>query len=268
MLNPIANFIKYWKCKTQSVDSAVSEEQWRQAEAHLPFLDFLEPGQRKKLRACAREFLGKKEFYGAHDLPLTDEMLLVIALQACLPILNLGLNHYSGWVGIVVYPGGFVVPRHEIDEIGLVHEHRDEVLGEAWEDGPVLLAWEIRDEDQRPYKVNVVIHEFAHKLDMTNGGPNGLPPLPASMSVMTWTDIFCKAYEQLCDQVEAGEKTFIDPYATEHPAEFFAVVTEAFFQTPCLLQQVFPAVYAQLQQFYQLDPAAGERRIVAQQTMI
>jgi len=269
MLNPITNFIKYWKCKSQNVAADISNDQWRKAEAYLPFLDFLKTEQRKKLRNCAAEFLCQKEFYGAHDLVLTDDIFLVISLQACLPVLNLGLNHYHDWVGIVVYPGGFVVPRREMDENGLVHEYKDELIGEAWENGPVLLAWDCHTDDEEiQYQANVVIHEFAHKLDMSNGGANGLPPLPASMSVMTWSEIFCAAYEQLCDQVSAGEKTLLDPYATEHPAEFFAVVTEAFFETPCLLQQAFPCVYAQLQQLYQLDPASGERHLLSKQTVV
>ena len=122
----------------------------------------------------------RKEFHGAQGLRLTDEMLLGIALQACLPILNKGLDAYRSWVGVIVYPGNFVIPRHEMDEDGVVHEYDDEVLGEVWEGGPVVLSW--FPGHLAPDGVNVVIHEFAHKLDMENGGADGFPRLPAGMS--------------------------------------------------------------------------------------
>ncbi len=236
----------------------VAEETWRAVERRLPFLDFLDDVQRARLRRLAIDFLAEKQFHGAHGLQLTDEMLLAIALQACLPILNIGLGAYHGWVGVVVYPGDFIVPRREIDEDGVVHEYDDELLGEAWEGGPVLLSW--FPEDDAPEGVNVVIHEFAHKLDMENGGVDGLPPLPAHMSRSAWAAAFGAAYERFCAQVDGDEDTVLDPYAAEHPGEFFAVASEAFFETPTLLQAEFPEVYDQLHRYYGLDPAAGGAR--------
>jgi len=235
----------------------IAEETWREVEATLPFLGFLEEADRLRLRAMATEFLAVKQFHGAQGLQLTDRMLLAIALQACLPVLNLGLQAYSGWVGIVVYPGDFVIPRKEMDADGVVHEYDDEVLGEAWEGGPVLLSW---FEDEAPEGVNVVIHEFAHKLDMENGGVDGLPRLRPGMSAQAWAEAFEPAYEQFCAQVDADEETLLDPYGAEHPGEFFAVATETFFEAPALLQEAFPEVYRQLGRYYRLDPAAGEGR--------
>ena len=101
-------------------------------------------------------------------------MLLEIALQACVPVLNLGLDWYDDWVGVVVYPGDFVVPRRVTDDAGVVHEYEDTLVGEAWEGGPVLLSWQ--PESLAADGINVVIHEFAHKLDMRNGEPDGLRP--------------------------------------------------------------------------------------------
>src|SRR5690606_37859499 len=149
------------------------ERLWQRVERRLPFLDFLPAADRQRLRDMAIEFLRNKQFHGAHGFAVTDEIMLGIALQACLPVLNIGLQAYRGWVGIVVYPGDFVIPRQVMDEDGVMHEYDDEVLGEAWEGGPVLVSW--FDEDEAPEGVNVVIHEFAHKLDMENGGVDGFP---------------------------------------------------------------------------------------------
>ncbi len=236
----------------------VDAAQWARVEAALPFLDFLDPGDRLRLRDMALDFLEIKQFHGAQGLQLDDDMLLAIALQACLPVLNIGLEAYAGWVGVVVYPGDFIIPRREVDEAGVLHEYDDEVLGEAWEGGPVIIAWFAGA--QQPAGVNVVIHEFAHKLDMENGGVDGLPRLHAGMSRAHWATVFSAAYEDFCAEVDRGVETAIDPYGAEHPGEFFAVVSEAFFETPIVLQNRFPAVYDQLSQFYRLDPAAGQIR--------
>lgn len=233
---------------------AVPAEQWQRVERTLPFLARLLPDERLRLREMALEFLRRKEFHGAQGLQLDDDMLLAIALQACLPVLNIGLQAYDGWVGIVVYPGDFVIPRRTVDEAGVLHEYDDEVLGEAWEGGPVLIAW--FDEEDGPSGVNVVIHEFAHKLDMENGGVDGLPRLRPGMSRQAWAEAFARAYEDFCAEVDRGIDTDIDPYAAEHPAEFFAVVSEVFFEAPELLARRFPAVHAQLSLLYGIDLAA------------
>lgn len=239
----------------------VTPEHWARVEAGLPFLDYLDEHDRVRLRALTLEFLAEKEFHGANALVVSDDMMLTIALQACLPIVNIGLDAYRGWVGIIIYPGDILVPRSVLGDDGVVHEFADSLLGEAWSDGPVLLAWNGRPELSDG--VNVVIHEFAHKLDMANGEADGFPRLHAGMSRHTWSSVFSQAYEHLCDQVDAGEPTLLDPYAAEHPAEFFAVTSEVFFETPCVLEETYPAVYQQLCAFYRLDPAAGERRIHA-----
>jgi Mlc titration factor MtfA (ptsG expression regulator) len=237
----------------------VDDEVWQRVESNLPFLDFLPTPDRRRLRDLALDLLAEKECHGAQGLELTDEILLGIALQASLPVLNIGLEAYRGWVGIIVYPGDFVIPRHVIDEAGVVHDYNDEVLGEAWAGGPVLVSW---FGGHHPVGVNVVIHEFAHKLDMANGEADGFPPLPARMSRRDWAAAFTPAYEALCAQVDAGHASALDPYGSENPGEFFAVASEAFFETPGLLQNAFPAVYDQLKSYYDLDPAAGQARLI------
>ncbi len=230
----------------------VADAQWARVEATLPFLDYLEPVDRPRLRQLALEFLASKQFHGAHGFVLNDDMLLSIALQACLPVLNIGLDAYKGWVGVVVYAGDFIIPRHEYDEAGVVHEYAVDALGEAWQGGPVLLSW--FDGKAQPFGVNVVIHEFVHKLDMQNGSVDGLPPLQPGMSREGWADAFSSAYAAFCEEVQRGWRTTIDPYAAEHPGEFFAVVSEVFFETPHVLQERFPQVYEQLVLLFGVNP--------------
>lgn len=234
--------------------ATVSEAQWQRVEAGLPFLAYLPADARARLRTLALEFLDQKTFHGAGGIELTDDMLLAIALQACLPILNTGLGAYRDWVGVVVYPGDFVIPREEMDEDGVVHEYDDPALGEAWPGGPVIVSWQ---PDAAVDGLNVVIHEFAHKLDMCNGQADGFPPLGPDMPRAAWARTFAAAYEDFCDRVDAGRPLPIDAYAAESPAEFFAVMSETFFETPVKLRAAYPAAYAQLRRLYGLDPAAG-----------
>jgi len=246
------NFVRLFDRWRKQVPVLIDEAQWRAAEYPYPFLDRLTEDERHRLRTLATEFIASKEWSAARDLQLTPAIQLSIALQACLPILNLGLDWYDGWVGIIVYPGDFVVPRHVVDEFGVAHEYDDTVLGEAWEGGPVLLSW-FEDEGEMG-DVNAVIHEFAHKLDMSNGAADGLPRLHKHMSVAAWHAAFAPAYEDFCCRIDAGQTTDIDPYAAEHPSEFFAVTSEVFFEAPGLLCASYPAVFEQLCLFYRQRP--------------
>ncbi|MCL2590994.1 MAG: zinc-dependent peptidase [Betaproteobacteria bacterium] len=252
---------KRWLALPDRQDMPIPDGLWACIETRLPFLAWLPDEARFRLRVLSKDFLAEKEFYGAQGFCLDDKIILTIAMQACLPILNhRGLATYHDWVGIVVYPGDFVVPQRIMDETGVVHEYEEVLLGEARADGPVLLAWFDNDP---PAGVNIVIHEFAHKLDMvSNGGnANGCPALPSSMSRKAWVETFSAAYERLCRLDDAGIETILDPYATASPAEFFAVASETFFEAPMSLRADFPAVYAQLAAFYGLDTATGEEKL-------
>ncbi|MEK7736818.1 MAG: M90 family metallopeptidase [Pseudomonadota bacterium] len=250
--------LREWLRRRNAARIAVTAEQWAHAEMRLPFLGHLSNQERIRLRELALQFLAEKQMSGARGLELNALIQLSIALQACLLVLNLGLDWYRGWVGIVIYPGDFVIPRQQVDEHGILHEFDDAVLGEAWQGGPVILSW--FGERQETDGINVVIHEFAHKLDMGNGAPDGLPPLRPGMSRDAWINAFAPAYENFCGRVDQSEldgvETALDPYAAESPAEFFAVMSEAFFETPQLLREEYPAVYAQLKLFYRQDPLA------------
>jgi Mlc titration factor MtfA (ptsG expression regulator) len=245
-------WLKKWLRRRALHQSFVAQEQWQRVEAQMPFLAYLDADERQRLRQLALQFLGEKALHGAHDFALSLDDRLAIALQACLPILHLGLDYYAGWVEAIVYPGEFVVPRSVVDEDGIVHEYDDVLSGEAWEGGPVVLSWP--QEGDSEAGVNVVIHEFVHKLDMLNGETNGQPPLHADMSRAEWQRDFSAAYQDFIGRLDNGEETPLDEYAGEHPAEFFAVASEAFFVDPRRLLDAYPAVYRQLARFYRQDP--------------
>jgi Mlc titration factor MtfA (ptsG expression regulator) len=180
-------------------------------------------------------------------------MRIHVALQACLLILNLDFEYYAGWHAVILYPGDFRVSKELVDEVGVVHLWHEELSGESWVQGPVILSW---DAIAAPSDTctNIVLHEFAHKLDMRNGFADGCPPLPPELSNADWTRDFQTAYVKLCAALDRDEMVRIDDYAGESPAEFFAVISEAFFLAPLVVQSDFPAVYRQLAAFYRQDP--------------
>ena len=228
------------------------EELWQSTLAALPFLARLNDDERLRLRLLAEQFLAQKEFTSAGGLVLTDAMCASIAVQGCLPVLNLGLECYRDWVGVVVYPDEFVIPRSVEDEFGVVHEYDDIASGEAWEGGPLLISWQ--DAQMAGEGYNVVIHEFAHKLDMRNGEADGIPALHSGLSEKEWISVFDTALENFCQRLDAGEETRIDPYASESPAEFFAVICEVFFETPLTLAEEYPALYTLFCRYFRQDP--------------
>jgi MtfA peptidase len=235
-----------WRRRRVLEKHRIDDALWQHVTAPLWFMP-----RSEKLRQLALLFLAEKQFTGAHGMEVTDAMRVSIAAQACLPILELGMDWYSGFTGIVVYPGDFRVQRTETDEHGVVHEWDDELAGEAMPGGPVVLSWDATANDP---EINVVIHEFAHKLDMLNGAADGLPPLHPGMDRAAWARTFEQAYGGFCDAVDRGKETWLDPYAGEHPSEFFAVISEAFFEQPAETKRRYPDVYHQLKLFYKQDP--------------
>jgi Mlc titration factor MtfA (ptsG expression regulator) len=157
---------------------------------------------------------------------------------------------------VIVYPDEFVAEYEYVDEAGVAHRVEEPMTGESWERGPVILSWADAEEAGTGVAYNVVIHEFAHKLDMLNGAPNGFPPLHANMSRAEWSRAFTAAYQDFCIRVDEDRALEIDEYAAESPAEFFAVASEVFFESPETIQRLYPDVYAQLAGFYRQDPAA------------
>ena len=257
-------FIREWLDRRVLAQSLISVEEWEQAFAALPVLQPLSEAERHQLRDLATLFLHHKAIDGAQGLEVSRPMSLIIALQACLPILSLGLAHYRGWSSVVVYPSAFVARRVIRDEDGVEHQVRDELLGEAWLQGPVVLAW---DESQYAGHIdgcNLVIHEFAHKLDMQNGDANGFPPLHRDMDADDWTRVFSQSFDTFTELCRRGEDIGIDDYAATSPAEFFAVLSEIFFEQPSLLQGRFDDVYRLMKQYYRQDPLARMSTVAVQ----
>jgi Mlc titration factor MtfA (ptsG expression regulator) len=140
-----------------------------------------------------------------------------------------------------------------------VHRQDEALAGEAMHRGPVVLSWPdvAASADWDGTQMNLVIHEFAHKIDMQNGDANGCPPLPDADARREWQKVMREAYEDFGARVDTGEDTAIDPYAAETPGEFFAVLSEVFFAEPRLLVNEYPAVYREFTRFYRQDPAAA-----------
>ncbi len=247
-----------WRRRRILGKSRLDDATWRRVTERLSFVARLNAGERARLRDLAILFLHGKQISAAGGLELNPEMKLGIAVQACILVLELGIEHYDGWFEVIVYPDEFV-SGHEIrNREGLVETDQTSYAGQAWLRGPVILSWADVEHAGDMDSMNVVIHEFAHKLDMLNGTANGFPPLHAGMNRQLWSQTFNAAYQDLCRRVKAGERTEIDPYATESPGEFFAVVSEAFFELPDIVRVIYPQVYEQLAQFYRQDPASRE----------
>ncbi len=210
--------------------------------------------EKQSLRELAILFLHHKIFEGANGFVVTQAMTLIIALQASIPILKLGLEGYQGWVSVIVYPAGFAPKRVIVDEFGVQHSVQSNLSGEAWQRGPVVLAWNDTEHAGIIDGHNLVIHEFAHKLDMQTGDANGFPPLHTGMSSSAWFEAFSKGFKDFEHRCSRGKHIGINCYAAASPAEYFAVLSEVFFERPDIILQHYPKVYQQLRQYYRQDP--------------
>jgi len=230
---------------------------WRRVVKETPLLAQLPKGELRRLRELASLFLHHKAVVGAGDFELDEFQRVSIAAQASLLVLNLGLDWFDGWSEVIVYPDAFIAPHRELDEAGVLHEGDRGLSGEAWGRGPVILSWaDIAPSSQGHHKAdgsNVVLHEFAHKLDFLDGAANGIPPLHPGNEQQEWARDFSRAYDDLTHH-SFHHSGGIDRYATTSPAEFFAVMTELFFEDPQPLQQHYPVIYDELQRFYKQDP--------------
>jgi len=248
---------RVWQRKRILARNPISTELWRRVVDSLPILDGLSDEELTRLRERAVLFLHEKRLTALPGVELQAEDRLRLALQAELPLLHLAeLGWYRGFHEIVLYPDDFISPQKHRDPAGVEHEWDGEHSGEAWLQGPIILAWPGVQESGGWEGYNLVIHELAHKLDMLNGDANGLPPLHRNMHIEAWASAMQSAYDQLDAVLDADPDadTPIDPYAAENPAEFFAVTSEYFFSAPDVLHQTFPEVYAQLAAFYRQDP--------------
>lgn len=261
---------------------------WQTCVAHLPFLERLPAPDLARLKTLSETLLATKNITGVGGFELSDENAVLIAAQASLLVLNLTLDLYRDMAGIIVYPAAFILPQRQMDEAGVVHEWREPVSGEAIDaGGAVVLSWEDVEGGAMPAAgYNVVIHEFAHKIDMRHGAANGRPPFLAAyhqdITVQAWQQAFSAAYDDFTQRLDAIDRQLpddfdpdsardaaryeelctalpLDPYAGTHPAEFFAVASEAFFVMPEPLAADYPDVYRLLSLYYRQNPLTHEQ---------
>ena len=238
-----------------------------------PWLEDLPTEDRSKLCVLMAEFLSIKAINGAHGLIVTDEMRVAIAAQACLPVLHLGLAHYGDFSEIVVHAGAFEVHRQHTDDIGLITELHEVLAGESIDGGPVVLSWEdVAEPGFSAHPGNVVIHEFAHKLDLADGLADGCPPMSAGLR-RRWLVCLDAAYEAFCAKLDDIESSIpsdidpeseqadawygtlpLDPYAATDPCEFFAVAAERHFVDPHGFAEAFPELHDCFVTFFQQSP--------------
>ncbi|MFN3303701.1 MAG: zinc-dependent peptidase [Roseateles sp.] len=253
--------LRSWREQRAARRHAIPEALWQLTLLRYPFLARRSEADLAELRRLCSLFLADKEFHGVGGFEVTDEVAVAVAAQACLPVLRLGLSWYDGFVGIVMHEGEVVAQRHYEDENGVVHEYDEELAGEAMEGGPLMLAWNAIAVSNDPAQFgvdevfNVVIHEFAHVIDMRDGLADGVPPLDATERER-WITAIDAEWERFCQRIDAGEETLIDPYGGEAVEEFFAVAVEAFFVAPVAMRAEEPAMYELLAGFFRQDPAA------------
>lgn len=235
----------------------IPEALWQATLRSYPFLGWRSPARLHTLRQLTTLFLARKQFTPLDGLTLTDEMAIAIAAQACLPVLRWGLAPYASFVGVVIRADQVVAQREWMDDAGVVHHHEEVLAGEAQPDGPIMLSWtDIHDEARSHQGYNVVVHEFAHALDMHNGpDADGCPPLPRDISRAEWLETFWQGFDAHRNALAHGDPTWLAPYAASQGlVEFFPVVCEAFFTAPHHLMQEQPAVHALLCRYFQESP--------------
>ena len=265
--------------------ATIPEDLWKATLRQLPFLDRLDTNERQRLKSLCERLLHRKPLSGARGFEVSDEIAVLIAAQACLLVLHLDLGLYDDMSAIIVFPDAFGIRQQHVDDAGVVHEWDEELAGEAVEQGgAVVLSWMDVQSQQAPGAAhNIVIHEFAHKIDMGRGAANGCPPflkpLHDPVELSDWPAVFSAAYDDFCQRVDRMEDSLpedfdfdqpdhadrydalaaalpLDPYASRDPAEFFAVASEAFFVQPAPLAAAYPAVYRKLAAYYRQDPLA------------
>ena len=237
----------------QSIPSAL----WRDIRGALPWTSALDAAREARLAQLASRFLHEKAITPIGDLVLDERDRGVLAAACCLPLLEFGETGLRGWSQLIVYPEAFRVNRTHVDAAGVLHEWEDELIGESWDTGPLILSWAdvLADCEDPRAGFCVAVHEMAHKIDVLDGELDGTPPLPGPWQ-RGWARDFQAAYDAFVEAVDAGRDTAIDSYAAEAPEEFFAVASEYHFSDPQLLRAEMPKVAAHLERFYGPSPFA------------
>lgn len=245
----------------------ISDTLWRDALLEVPLFDDLSSEEENRLRSSVEQFLHEKWIEGAKGLEVTDRMKVLIAAQACLPVLEIGLGYYRHLRTLIVYPDAYRSKMSTQLEDGSLTENEEARVGEAWEGGPVVLSWKDTLEGGREEDgYNVVIHEFTHQLDGISENGEGIPVLPDPVDSRTWVADLKAGVKLHRERISRGEECLLDEYAGEHPIEFFAVLTEAFFELPLETRDEFPALYQHLATFFRQDPARRLEAYLSQES--
>jgi MtfA peptidase len=244
--------------RRQLLEEPIPEDWLAYLDKNIPHYEYLSEEEQAVLRDDLRIFLAEKYWEGCGGLELTDEIQVTISAQASLLTLHLPQKYYPNVKSLFIYPGSYRAKRQVVGPGGVVTETMDERLGEAWQTGPVVLSWgNARDGGLNPSDGrSVVLHEFAHKLDMMNGRADGVPRLYDDEAYDRWEAVIEAEYNLLVEQSELGRATVLDDYGAQSPAEFFAVATEAFFERPRQLLRRHEGLYEVLRDYYGQDPAA------------
>jgi len=249
------NLFKQWK-RRRILAEAFPASHLKILEEKFPLYRRLPEAQQAALRARMQVFLSEKQFEGSQGFEIDTEVRVLIAAQACLLLIGNEDREYHKLKSILVYPRHYQAHSESAAESGVVTVQEQSVLGQSWEHGLVALSWQSSEQGAANMKDgrNVVIHEFAHQLDQETGVANGLPVLRSRCRYEAWQRVLSKEYERLQDRVDRGRKTVMDAYGATHPAEFFAVASECFFEKPKQLKEHRPDLYRELQIFYGQDP--------------
>ena len=211
---------------------------------------------RLQLRRLIKQFLHQKHFSGSGGLEVTDEMRVTIAAQACMLQLNRHSGLYPRLKYIILYPTAFVVSRPETSQAGVVSHGRKGLLGESWQNGKVILAWDNVLQGARNFVdgSNVVLHEFAHQLDSETGSADGAPLLAGESSYRSWAGALSVEFGELQRDARKGSRSLMDHYGATNPAEFFAVATETFFEKPRRMAEHHRELFDVMKSYYRIDP--------------
>lgn len=247
------SLLRFFRRPSDPIDDA----HWMSARSRVPWLRSLPAERLARLRALATLFLRRKTVTPLGGLALGEEDLVVLAALCCLPLLEFGAEGLHGWSQLLVYPDAFRAHRSHVDAAGVLHEWDDDLIGEAWEQGPLVLSWADVNADLEEPDAGycVAVHEMAHKLDVLDGVLDGTPPLPRAWQ-LEWARDFQRAFDDFAHTVDDGQDTAIDPYAAEAPEEFFAVCSEYHFSDPGTLRTAMPGVAAHLERLYGPSPFA------------
>ncbi len=254
----ILGVLKYRKItrRNRLFQAPLFPEQIAILERNVPLYTRLPKELSETLQGCINFFLDEKVFVGCDDLVITDEVRLVIAANACILVVNRDKKYFPGFETILVYPSTYVAKEVRYD--GLVELHESSArAGESWYRGPIVLSLTdvMRGSNIQRDGHNVVLHEFAHKLDEENGIMDGLPILRDISDYKEWAEVLTHEYDEFLKRVQRGKNKIIDEYGAVSAPEFFAVATETFFEKSKKMKKALPELYQQLQTFYGLDPA-------------